>query len=283
MPINTDFLRQLEKFDIIIKKRVASSFIGERKSERVGSGLIFSDYANYSFGDDFKNIDWRAYGRTDRLFVKRFEEDRNLTVHLVVDFSGSMNFGSSIKKFEYASMVALGFSYIALRNNEKFVLSTFDDKLDFFKPMKGGQQLASILHYLNSKKASGVSSFENSLFQYKSLIGSKALVIIISDFFYDIEQIRNVLYRYKHNKVKLIQVLDSMERKLNIDGDYTLVDLERNASIKTFLDPYLKKKYFDKLEAHNAQINGICGEIGADFYSVSNGEDIFDAFYRILN
>jgi len=283
MTINADFIKHLEKFDIIIKKKIASSFIGERRSERTGSGLVFSDYANYSFGDDFKHIDWKVYGRTDRLFVKRFEEDRNLTVHLIVDFSGSMNFGSSIKKFEYASMVALGFSYIALRNNEKFVLSTFDDKLEFFKPKKGGQQLASILHYLNSKKASGVSSFESSLFQYKALVNSKALIVIISDFFYDIEQIKNVLYRYKNNKVKLVQVLDSMERKLNIDGDYTLIDLESNASMKTFIDPYLKKKYFERLEFHNSKIKDVCGMVGADFYSVSTNQDVFDVFYNILN
>src|SRR3989344_6349154 len=197
MPINTDFLRQLEKFDIIIKKRVASSFIGERKSERVGSGLIFSDYANYSFGDDFKNIDWKAYGRTDRLFVKRYEEDRNLTVHILIDLSGSMDFGNKIKKYDFASMIALGFSYIAMKNNEKFVLSTFDDKLEFFRPQKGKHQLASILQYLNNKKAGGVSSFEKSLLSYKNLISSKALIIIISDFFYDTNEIQAILHRYK--------------------------------------------------------------------------------------
>ncbi len=283
MPINTDFLRQLEKFNLVIHKRVTSSFSGERKSERVGSGLVFSDYANYVYGDDFKNIDWKAYARTDRLFVKRYEEDRNLTVHVLIDFSGSMNFGSHFKKYEFASMIAMGFTFIALKNNEKFVLSTFDDKLEFFKPKKGSQQLASILQYLNSKKAEGVSSFESSLAQYKSLINSKALIVIISDFFYDVEQIKNVLYRYKNNKVKLIQILDSTERKLDLDGDYYLVDLESSQTMHTFIDPYLRKKYLDNLGFHNAKIKDACDEVGADFYSIVNDEDIFDVFYKVLN
>ena len=131
MVIKTDFLRELDEFILVVKKRVTSSFTGERRSESTGSGLIFKDYANYVYGDDFKNIDWRVFARTDKLLVKRYEEDRNLTVHIIIDFSGSMDFGSKIKKHEYASMIALGFSYIALENNERFVLSTFDDKLDF--------------------------------------------------------------------------------------------------------------------------------------------------------
>src|SRR3989344_8933418 len=111
--IKTDFLRQLDSFTLVIKKRVTSSFTGERRANYVGSGLIFRDYSNYVYGDDFKNIDWRVFARTEKLYVKKYEEDRNLTVHIILDFSGSMDFGSKIKKYEYASMIALGFSYIA--------------------------------------------------------------------------------------------------------------------------------------------------------------------------
>ena len=121
---------------LVINKKITSSFVGERRSESAGSGLIFKDHSPYVFGDDFKHIDWKVYAKTDKLFVKRYEEDRNLTVHIVIDFSGSMDFGSKVKKFEYASMIGLGFAHIALRNNEKFVLTTFDDKLDFFRAKK---------------------------------------------------------------------------------------------------------------------------------------------------
>ena len=280
--IKTDFLRQLDKFNLVIKKRVTSSFTGERRSEFTGSGLIFSDYANYSQGDDFKHIDWRLYAKTEKLYVKRYEEDRNLTVHIILDYSASMDFGTKIKKYEYASMIGLGFAYIALGNNEKFVLSTFDDKLDIFRPKKGGRQLGRILEYLNTKKPTGLTNFESSLVKYQSLINSRSLVIIISDFFYDLEQLRNVLYRYKKNKIKLIQVLDGIEKNMDIEGDYNLIDLESDARMKTFIDPYLRKKYYEKLEKHNNDIVNICTEVGADFYSVGTNEEIFDVFYRIL-
>ena len=283
MVIQTDFLRQLNKFNLVIHKRVASSFTGERRADYTGSGLIFKDYSNYAPGDDFKHIDWTVYGKTEKLYVKRYEEDRNLTVHILLDISGSMNFGTKIKKYEFASMIALGFSYIAMKNNEKFVLSTFDDKLEFFKPKKGGRQLAAILDYLNKKTAKGVSSFEQSLISYKKLVNSRAMIVIISDFFYDIEQIRTILHKYKNNKIKLIQVLDLVERKMNLEGEYNLVDLENDNKMHTYIDPLVRQEYLKKLEEHNAKIISVCAEIKADFYSVDNSENIFDIFYRILN
>jgi len=280
--IRTDFLRQLDKFNLVVKKRVTSSFTGERRADYAGAGLIFRDYANYVYGDDFKSIDWRAYAKTEKLYVKRYEEDRNLTVHIVLDFSGSMDFGSKTKKYEYASMLGLGFAHIALKNNEKFVLATFDDRLDFFRPRKGMGQIAAMLSYLNKKNAVGVSSFEKSLVTYKELVSSKALVVFISDFFYDIEQISNILHRYKKNRIILIQVLDPLEKKLDIDGNFDLIDLESNAKLETFIDPYLRKKYFEQLALHQTKIKDACSDVKAEFYTVGSDENIFDVFYKIL-
>ncbi len=280
--ISTDFLRQLDSFDLVIKKKVTSSFTGERRSDIVGSGLIFRDYVNYNFGDDFKNIDWKVYARSDRLYSKRYEEDRNLTVHIIVDFSGSMNFGRKIKKYEYSSMIALGFAYIALKNNENFVLSSFGDKLEFFRYKKGKKQIASILDYLNKKQASGVTNFYDSLISYKGLVNSRSLIVIISDFFYDLGQIESILNRFKKNKIMLIQVLDELERKFDMEGDYNLEDLESDSKLHTFVDPYLRKKYFEYLEKHQDSIKKVCNKLKVDFQIVDTGEDIFDVFYRIL-
>ncbi len=280
--IKPDFLKQLDKFDLVIQKKIASSFSGERKSDVAGAGLIFRDYANYSYGDDFKNIDWKAYARTEKFYVKRYEHDRNLTVHIIVDFSGSMDFGTKIKKYEYASMIGLGFAYIALKNNEKFVFATFDDKLEFFKPQRGSAQLMSMLNYLNKKKAEGVSSFEESLVKYRALISSRSLVVIISDFFYDLEQIKQILHRYKKNNIILIQVLDPVEKNLNLEGDFNLVDLESNTKMHTFVDPYLRKQYLKQLELHQSNIRNECDKIKANFYVAGSDENIFNVFYKIL-
>ncbi|MBI5391947.1 DUF58 domain-containing protein [Candidatus Woesearchaeota archaeon] len=280
--IQSEFLHQLDKLNLVVKKKVTSHFTGERRTQYLGSGLLFHEYVPYVFGEDIKAVDWKVYGRTDRLFVKKFEEDRNLTVHVLVDFSGSMNFGAKIKKFEYASMIGLGFVYLAMKDNERFVLSTFDDTLDFFKPRKGQRQLAAILHYLNTKQPKGGTDIQHALAKYKELVNSKSLIIIISDFFYDPELLANVLHRYKKNKIKFIQVLDPLENKLNLEGDYHLTDLESDTKLHTYIDPYLRKQYFDSLHKHIMEIQKKCLEVNADFYTINTDEDLFDVFYKIL-
>lgn len=282
--IDTSFLRHLDRFNLIINKRITSNYIGERKSSALGRGIIFKDHSPYVSGDDFRAIDWKVYARLDKLFVKRYEEERNLSVHIVVDFSASMDFGTGkLKKSDFASMIGVGFAYLAMRNNEKFVLSTFSDTFDLFRPRRGKRQLAAIVDYLNSRKPKGHSNFEESLVKYKKrMITSRSLVVIISDFLYDTEEIKHVLYRLAGHDIKLIQVLDKLERDLYIEGDFKLKDLETDERIRTFIGPYLKKKYNKAMADHNAEIKKVVEEVGADFYTVGTDEQIFDVFHRIL-
>jgi len=281
--IELDFLHHLDKLSLIINKRITSDYAGENKSEYTGRGLVFKDYVIYAPGDDFRGVDWKVYARSEKLFSKRYEEERNLTVHIIVDFSGSMGFGSGrVKKSDYASMAALGFIYMAMKNNERFVLSTFSDKLESFKPKRGRKQLAIMMDYLNAKTPQGLSKFEESLVKYKNLVTTKSFVVIISDFLYDTEEIKRILHRYRKHEIRLVQVLDPMETKLDLDGDYKFKDSETKDVMRTFVSPYLRRTYLQKLDEHKAKISQACDEVGARFYSFSTDYPIFDAFYQIL-
>jgi uncharacterized protein (DUF58 family) len=280
--ITADFLTQLKKFTLILDKRVTSSFIGSRESLFGGKGLLFKEHRIYAPGDDIKSIDWRVYGRTDDLYIRKFEEERDLTVHVVIDASASMNFGKKIKKFDYAAMIGMGFAYVAMRNNEKFVISTFAEKMKILRARKGRGQLIAIMNYLNKMEASGKTDLEKSLKQYKKLINTRALVVIISDFLYDIGQIRNILAILKNNNVILVQVLDEMENKLDIEGEFRLKDMEEGGFMRTFISPFLKTRYKSSLADHNAKIQVICQEFKAKFFSVDNSMPIFDVFYKML-
>jgi uncharacterized protein (DUF58 family) len=101
--IDQEFLHQLDRFALIINKRITSNYIGERFSQATGRGLIFKDHTIYTPGEDFRSIDWRVFGRTDKLYIKRYEEERNLAVHIILDFSASMGFGTTMTKAEFAS------------------------------------------------------------------------------------------------------------------------------------------------------------------------------------
>lgn len=280
--ITTDFLSQLDRFSLIINKRITSNYVGERESTATGRGLIFKDHVIYTPGEDFRTIDWKLYGRTDKLFVKRYEEERNLTVHIVLDYSASMNFGTGITKAEYAAKIGVGFAYLALKNNERFVLSTFSDELEVFKPRKGRAQLAKLIAYLNKNKPKGSATLDKSLKNYKKLISTKSYVVIISDFLYPVEQIEASLHALKDHKVLLIQVLDKVERELNLQGDFKLKDLETKSTVRTYINPFSRKKYKDQLAEHNAKIIETCQRTGASFYSADTGQNIFDVFYDVL-
>lgn len=280
--IDISFLKELDRFNIILKRRVLSKYHGERQSHAQGQGLIFSDYRDYVPGDDFRAVDWKVYARTDKFFIKQFEEERNMTVHIIVDASGSMNYGRKITKFDYASMIGLGFAYMALRNNEKFNFSTFSEGINYLRARKGMNQLLNILGMLEKLKVEGKSELGRTLDEYKKYVMSKSFIVLISDFLYDLEEIKNVLARYTKHEVIAIQVLDPDERKLPLYGDIILEDSELHSKLRTFISNRLIKGYRDKIEYHIQAIKSTCERLGYDFISVTTDTPIFDTFYAAM-
>ncbi|MDP7141062.1 MAG: DUF58 domain-containing protein, partial [Candidatus Woesearchaeota archaeon] len=192
--IKTDFLHELDRFSLVVHKRVTSNYAGPRRSIAFGRGVVFKDHRIYAPGDDYRAIDWKVFARTDDLYIKTYEEERNLVVHIIVDFSSSMNFGKPITKFDYASMIGVGFAYLAMKDNEKIQFSTFADTLEVFQPKKGMSQLAAMVEHMNSIKMKGKSNVKDAMKKYKKMIGSRAMIIIMSDFLINIEEIKAALH-----------------------------------------------------------------------------------------
>lgn len=280
--INTDFLYLLDRFHLIVHKRVTSNYVGTKRSISPGRGLIIKDHRIYAPGDDIRSIDWKVYARTDKFHVKQYEEDKNLTVHIIVDSSGSMGFGKP-SKFNYASQIAVGFAYLALRENEKFRLSVFGSKLTPFKPRKGVTQLMSIVNHLNNVRCSGETSFIEMMSQYQKMITSRALVVIISDFLTPIDELKESLARFAGHDIKIIRIFDPVEHELTLRGDYKLTDMETDSVVHTFISPSLRNRYLKRLENHNHELQKICDSLKADFFTITSDTPIFDSFYKILS
>ena len=280
--INTSFLDQLSRFDLVVKKRVTSNFTGPRKSVASGRGLTFKDYRIYAPGDDIRLIDWRVYARTDNLYIKSQEEERNLTVHILIDKSASMDFVKPISKFDYASMIGVGFAYLALRDNEKFQFATFSESLEAFQPKRGMSHLASMVAHLNSIKPKGNSKLLDTIRQYKKVIGGKSLLVIASDFLVDIEEIREVFYLLGNHEIKIIQVLDRVEKELKMEGDMKLIDSETKGMLRTFISPRMRMQYQQQLDDHCAKIEEVCNKLNIDYNLAITDTQIFDTFYKIL-
>ena len=282
--IDIAFLSQLKRFNIIINKKVTSSFTGARKSSFTGQGLIINDFRPYESGDDYRAIDWKIYARTDEFFVKRFEAERNLTSHVLLDVSKSMDYGTTkIKKFEYASMLSLGFAYLSARNNEKFHLTLVSDKTDYLRAKKSSNQVLGFLDYLNDVKCKGVIKFHDELKKYKKSIKSKSLVVIISDFLFDIEEIRKTLHYYKNHVVKVIQILDISETNFKVYGSIVLEDSETGKKLETFISERKRQEYRQKIYDHIVNVEKETLSMGGKFFLFSTEQPLFEAFYKIVN
>lgn len=283
MTIDISFLPQLNRLSLLVKKRITSTMAGTRPSIAKGRGLTITDYRQYTKGDDIRFLDWRLYARTDKDYIKLFEEDRSLTTHIILDRSTSMDFGNKTTKFEYGAMLGLAFAYLTQRHNDKFVFSTFAEDLTFLRPSKGMSQIASIVESLKKSQVKGESRFEYSMRRYKELIHSKSIVIVISDFLINAEEIRKGLLRLgSKNEIKIIQVLDRDEVELKIEGDVNLHDAESNTVLRTYISKRLRQTYQGKLNEHTEQVHDLCNKAGAHFYQVVTDVDVFENFYRII-
>lgn len=282
--IDTDFLVQLKRFSIIVNKKVTSSFSGSKRSNSFGRGLVVNDFRPYVAGDDFRAIDWKIYARTDDLYIKRYEEDKALTVHVLIDISKSMDYGTGKHtKFEYAAMMGLGFAYLAARGNERFVLSTFADDFITFRAKRGMSQVMGFLHHLNNVKCDGVIDFENLMKRYKKTIKSRSLIIIISDFLFDIEQVKNTFPMYKNHEIRAIQILDRSEIDFDIRGNVVLQDTETKKEIETYLSEARRQEIREKLYEHILRVEKETTALGGSFTLLSPEQPVFESFHKVLN
>ncbi|VVB50492.1 Uncharacterised protein [uncultured archaeon] len=278
--IDTSFFKELDRFSFMVRKRVSTAYSGSRRSILKGRGMEPVSYREYTQGDDFKTIDWKVYGRTEKLYVKEFEEEKSLTTHILLDTSKSMDFRN---KFEYAAMMALGFAYLVTKDNEKFAVATFGEEINITKPKRGRKYLSLTIDLLNSTQLLGKTRFDYCMEKYASVIRSRSLVFIISDFMTDIEAVRNSIFRLGDNELVLIQVLDPLEKSLDLGGEAKLIDLETDAKMDIYTSPRLRAEYQKRLNDHIAKIKETCITVGADFHTVTTDKPVFDSIFEVVN
>lgn len=281
--IETDFFRQLDRFTFSVRKRVSTVYAGNRPSTRSGHGIDTIGFREYDSSDDLKDIDWKAYARTEKLYVRQFEEEKTLTTHILLDASKSMDYPEKgISKFEYAAMLAAGYAYMVTRYNDRFAISTFAQEVDISKPSRGRKNLLRTIDRLTELKISGGTSIEEAVIKYSRGIKSRSLVILISDFLQDPQAIETAVSRLADHDLILIQVLDPTEKVLPLKGNSKLVDIETGEEIRTYVGEKFKERYLGKLDDHTAMIKKACMKVGAEFYTFTTDTPIFDAFYYTI-
>lgn len=249
---------------------VVEGFItGLHKSPYHGFSVEFAEHRQYMPGDEIKHIDWKIYGKTDRYYIKQYEEETNLKSYIVLDASRSMDYASpgNIKKLEYAAYLAASLSYMMIKQQDAVGLAVFDEQVSSYLPPHATKAyLRQILIELQKLKASHKTGAGKSLHNVADRIKRRGLVIIISDLFDNPDEVIAALkhFRHKKNEVIVMHVLDPLERSFAFGSDAMFKDMETSEQLMT--QPWqIQKAYQREMHTFLERYKKECRENYVDY------------------
>ena len=257
--------------NIELKARlVVEGFItGLHKSPYHGFSVEFAEHRQYRPGDEVRYLDWKIFGRTDKYYVKEFEEETNLRSIIAVDTSGSMGFSSkgNIPKIEYASYLAAALAYMLIQQRDAVGLALYDTKIQYYVPPRSRRTyLNEILKILSNVKPANETGTASALDSLAERIKRRGLVIIISDFFDEEESVLNALkhFRHKNHEVLAFHILDPREIDFKFGKAANFKDLETGEEILT--QPYhIQKAYSSAINSFINKIKKECRNHNIDY------------------
>lgn len=278
---DSDFLKKLDNIALTARISMNEGNSGSRKSKAKGSSVEFSDFREYSMGDDFRRIDWNAYGRFDKLFVKLFMEEREALVNVFLDSSKSMDFGSP-KKSVMSQKLSGIFAFLALNNLDRVSMNSIKGANLIQNPsLMGKNMFNKCLDFLSSVEFSGETDI-NAAIKKKNL-QSRGISIIISDFFTkgNIEEgIKYLLF--KNQQVVLLHVLSPEELNPQLGGQVRLVDSESKEGVNMSITPTMLKLYEKNLNSFINNIKAYCSKMGVSYINVSSEEKLEKILFDYL-
>jgi uncharacterized protein (DUF58 family) len=260
--LNPSVISKLNSLELRARLVVEGFMVGLHKSPYHGFSVEFSEHRPYMQGDSLKDIDWKVYGKSEKYFIKQYEEETNLKSYILLDTSKSMNYASegNVSKLEYASTLVAGLSYMMIRQQDAVGLSLYSEKINKYLPPKASKTyLHEILKNLSDAKASDKTNTASSLHSIAEKIKRRGLVVIVSDLFDDVDSVLTALkhFRYKKNEVIVFQILDSQERNFAFGNDAKFKDMETEDEITT--QPYqIQKAYKEAMSDFVGKIKTQC-------------------------
>ena len=239
----------LDSLSMRAKMVVEGYIIGQHRSPYHGFSVEFAEHRSYEPGDEVRHIDWKLYGKTNRLYVKRYEEETNLRAHLILDTSKSMDYTSGkVSKLQYGSYLLAALSYLMIRQQDAAGVVLFDESIRSFIPPKSNpSHLNTLLNVLDVNTPGTDTKIEPVLHEMAERIKKRGLVIIISDLFDEPDNIINGLKHFRHSKqeVILFHILDRNELEFDFNSRTKFVDMESGEELTT--DPWHVKNDYKNL------------------------------------
>ena len=284
--IDSEVISNLSHLPLFSKRPMQGSVSGRHQSPFRGSSIEFAEYRKYVPGDDTRRLDWRAFGRSDRFYLKEFEADTNLRCYIVIDASGSMGFGSDRKlsKYKFASKLAATMAYIAIGQGDAAGLTILrKGKVIEVPPKRKPAHLRLLAEKLAETKPSGEPPFSKALHELAEKVPQRAFFLLLSDLYFDPESLREAMdhLRFAKHDVSLFQVSDPNEVNFSFDRPMRFVDMEEGPDMLT--DPQvIKNDYLNAFESHQREVKKILSETMVDYQHITTDQNLSEILSRFL-
>lgn len=256
---DAELLKRIERLSIVIRKSLAGRNAGQRRSPLRGSSVEFADYRNYTNGDDFRQIDWNAYARFERLYLKLFMEEQDTIVHVFVDTSRSMEWGTPVKS-RLARQLGGALAYLGLTSFDSVGLGSLGAGMErYYPPVRGRGEIRRVFAFLEGLPASGETDLNRSLRDFGRYRRGPGIAFVISDFLVPGGYREGLSYlKAMGQEVIAIQVLSADEVSPELAGDLRLVDAETGQPQDVSVTPGLLRAYRERLAAYVGELEDFC-------------------------
>ena len=282
---SSSIINKISNLSLKAKLVVEGFIIGLHKSPYHGFSVEFSEHKPYGYGDETKYIDWKLWAKTDKLFIKQFEEETNLKCYIIFDKSSSMSYSSQgITKFEYSKNLAASLSYLMIKQQDGVGLSMFDEEIKISIPPKSKKsQLNLLLTTLHNSKSSGNTKISKTLHLLAESIKKKGLIILISDLLDDQDDVLNGLkhFRYNGHEVIIFHILDKKEENLDFGNSIKFIDLETDESIVTDPD-HIKFDYKNAVKSFFYNYKKECEKNKIDYVKINTSDPLEKSLVEYL-
>lgn len=270
--LSPEFIRKLDQLSMVLTRTFAGRYHGDRRSTHRGSSVEFADYRAYAHGDDLRGVDWNVYARLEKLFLKLYVEEEDLHVHLLIDTSRSMAFGTP-GKLMAARRICAALGYITLAKFDSLSVTAVSDRLGArLRRLRGKGQAFSLFSWLQALRGAGETDFARVLKDYALYARTPGPIIIVSDFLAaGVEEGLRALVGRKFAPT-LLQVLAPEELAPSLTGDLRLVDAETGETREISVTPGLLARYRQRLEGYHQLLATLGNRYGVNYLRASSGE-----------
>lgn len=283
--IHPDTLSRISTLELLARGVVEGFIAGLHRSPYKGFSVDFMEYRPYMPGDDPLRLDWKLFARTDRLYIKEFEDETNTRLHLLVDVSHSMGYASgNVTKLDYSFYLAASLAYLMVRQRDAVGLTLFDDRIRDAIPARSTKgHLQTMLSHMERTELGAETAMGKPLHDLAEQQRRRGFVVLISDLLDDVDAIVDGLrhFRFKGHDVIVFHILDPQEVRFDFRDVIEFIDLETGETLLVEAES-AREQYLDNLARFNERLKKECGLLGADYVRLTTDQPLDFALFNYL-